>query len=264
MQVDREGRFKATITDWSVGESKNGAPQFAMELAITMFWSNGEWIPWADYGHDITYYGYLFKKDGEPNTITLDALKDALGWDGTSMAGLQAMDLAGKLVQITVKSENYEGKDRMKVGFLYPGDAEPGLRKLTDTETRNLANKWDMKLRALAGPAKPAAAKPTSPVPATNGTPKPPAAPPKRPGADVDVARSKAWDTFTTAAPSDISQDDLSARWHAAIEETFPGKSQDKLSAGDWLLLTDRVHDFFESQVPEFADAASGPQKLPF
>jgi len=39
--VDRAGIFKARPTDWGMTQSKEGTPQFQMELALIQSWDNG-------------------------------------------------------------------------------------------------------------------------------------------------------------------------------------------------------------------------------
>jgi hypothetical protein len=77
------------------------------------------------------------------------------------------------VVQITVKEEEYQGKKRLKVSWVNPGDYSPRPEAASDGDVARLQVRFGSLLRAAAAvatkkaPAKPAPAKPPAPAPST-------------------------------------------------------------------------------------------------
>jgi hypothetical protein len=84
MLPNREGRFKAVILEHGVAETgKNNLATFVCRFQLEDELVQNEWVH-LDELLDITGYLHLEKKDGSLNTITIDALKAAFGWDDRS------------------------------------------------------------------------------------------------------------------------------------------------------------------------------------
>ena len=125
MLPNREGRFKASILEHGVGETgPNRLATFVCKFALAQELAGSEWIA-VDEELDITGYFYLEKKDGSINTITVDQLKGAFGWDGRDPLWLQDADFSQLIVQVKLEFELYEGKTRLKVRYVDAEDATP-------------------------------------------------------------------------------------------------------------------------------------------
>src|SRR5436309_1611217 len=128
MLPDREGRFKATIAEHGVAETgPNRLATFICKFALNEELVNAEWMPLDpdQSGFDITGYFYLEKKDGSINTVTVDQLKAAFGWDGRDPMWLQDADFGGFTVQVKLEYELFDGKQRLKVRYVDAEDASP-------------------------------------------------------------------------------------------------------------------------------------------
>ena len=164
--LDRPGRFKAKPADWGMKTTRDsGIPEFWIEFFITDIWADNDWQDWSEYGQSIAGFFYPFKKGGDPNSKTIDTLKDCLGWDGTSLTSLAEGNWSGQVVQITVEDEEYNGKKKLKVKWMNTEDSSPGLKKMDSTEVKSMASNWDAKLRAMNG-APPAKTPARPPAPA--------------------------------------------------------------------------------------------------
>lgn len=155
--IDRPGRYKAEITDWSLGETKGGPdgqgkiPVFTIEFLATEFQDGANWHDWTEYQATIRGYFFPFKKNTSPNETTINNLMRTLEWNGCSLNSLQEGNYVGRLVQIVVKEETYEGKTRLQVAWIDPGDFEGTLKKLDEQDVKVMAQNWDSKLRAING-----------------------------------------------------------------------------------------------------------------
>lgn len=150
--LDRPGRFRAKPVDWSVDQKDDGPPFFKMLFKITAGPGEGvaAWDDWSGYDFQITGYFYLFKKDGSSNLITIDKLKQSLGWDGIDLVALQNAKLGDLEVQIEAEQSEWEGKQRLKVSWIHPSDYQPGLKIMEPQKVKTLAAQWGSKLRAVA------------------------------------------------------------------------------------------------------------------
>lgn len=168
---DREGRFKATIVQSVVKETgPNNLLTFKARYSLTDWWDGAAWIPWSEYCAEIEAYHYLTKRDGQLNLHTIESLCASLGWN-RDVAALDDTDWSHTPVQVTLASEEYQGKSRLKVQFLNPIDYEGAsdFTKAAPDERRAIVNKYCAMFRTLGGGApasKPAPqTKPTAPPP---------------------------------------------------------------------------------------------------
>jgi hypothetical protein len=249
MLPDREGRFKATILEHGVAETgPNNLATFVCKFGLTDELVNGEWAGLGpeESGLDITGYFYLEKRDGSINTITVDQLKAAFGWDGRDPLWLQDSDFSQLTVQVKLEYEQYQGKNglktSLKVRYVDAPDAEGrGVPKADANARKSLSTRLGSKLRALAGGTpvstpKPSG-KPAAPPPAApKSAPKAPAAPPAK-----AVTMQQAWEAFAKECPQGWSQKDIESEWFRVLGELFPDTQLDTLSPAQWATVLEQA-----------------------
>lgn len=256
MLPNREGRFKATIMEHGVSETgPNNLATFVCKFQLIQELGNGQWNP-VDEDLDITGYFYLEKRDGSLNTVTIEALKSAFGWDGRDPLWLQDSDFSGDrhVVQVKLAFEQYQGKTRLKVQYIDAEDSTGrpgGVPRADDNTRRALANRLGAKLRANA-PGSPAPApKPAGrPAPPTPARPKPaptplpakqpfqppaaaaaPADRPQTPGVNADAA----WVAFLgNFDKPDVDPKLIEGEWFRILGDMFPGRDARTLSSAEW------------------------------
>ncbi len=247
MIPNREGLFNAYPAD--IGIDETGPNNLTTSIIGFRLYEelqpSGEWADCSDENFQITGYFYLEKRDGSLNSITIDSLKAALGWDGRDPFWLQETDLSEHPVQVKLAFEQYDGKTRLKVQYLNPygSTGGGGITKADESTKTAIRNRIGSKLRAHSGPAQPAAPKPASqpkPPPAKPKTapPVPPTAPEADPAPEGTM--DEAWTEFTKACDGEKwTQDAIEKEWFRVIAELFPGKQPDELTAAEWATMRD-------------------------
>lgn len=246
MLPNREGRFKANILEHGVAETgPNHLATFICKFGLLQELAGSEWIA-VDEDLDITGYFYLEKKDRSINTMTVESLKEAFGWDGRDPLWLQDTDFvsSGLMVQVKIGFELYNNKQRIKVQFVDAADAAPAsVQKADDATRRNLSSRLGSKLRALAGgtpvSAPQPAGQPKAPTPAAPPQPRA-VATPVPPELAAPATMNEVWTQFTQACPKKFSPQQVEEEWFRIMGELFPGKSQDTLTPDEWGLMRDR------------------------
>jgi len=261
-QIDREGAFRAMILESGVSTSKAGMPQFVAEFKATEKWvdtaeemtafglTEPGWVDWS--GYDMSTVGYLQlvydKKDSGGNPtgeikpmFYVEALVDALGWDGTSFNALGTTDWTKTPVTIWIEPNEYNGKTTLRVQAIGKGDAAPSRGGVRALETGEL-NKLDAQFASvLAGAAAPAPATPaTVPVaavakPATAPAPTPaPAVRTATETAETSVAMTMldAWSFVAEKSPSKPDAE-REAAWLKACA-TVGIEDQDAATGEQW------------------------------
>ena len=158
--------YRGSVTSVSLGE-KNDKPQIELRIRLEQIYhapaggGEREWMTLepAQYDWEITAYLYPMRKTEsglDINQTCVDQLKDALGYNPHD--GIEAMaDPAwvGKLIGLDVKSEEWQGKTQMKVGWLRAADADPN-RRIAEAPPEKVS-KWaaliNHKLASMAPPA---------------------------------------------------------------------------------------------------------------
>ncbi len=268
MLPPREGLFNAYPVE--IGIDETGPHKLATCIIrfrlYEEFQASGEWADCAGENWEIVGYFYLEKKDGALNTVTIDALKAALGWDGRDPFWLQETDLSQHAVQVKLGFEEYGGKTRLRVQYLNPfgSTGVGGVSKADAATRRTIGNRLGSKLRALSGPAPAAArpakpakpeAQPTAPPPAAAATPEPaskpepappapkpePAPPPaEAPRDPANATPEEAWAAFCRGCTGpQWDQATLEREWFRILAELFPGKQPDELSPAEWAVMRD-------------------------
>jgi hypothetical protein len=163
-QLDREGIFKALPQSWKVKQfDSSTAVAIEIEFAILAQLDGSEWVDWSNYEeHRVRGDFWVVKKTGQANIKTVEALRDAIGWNG-SLKGIVGTKPPECVVQVTVKAEDYNGKTFYKAAFINPGDYQPGSEGADASEVDQLEARFGSLLRAAAGPMK---AKAPAPKPA--------------------------------------------------------------------------------------------------
>lgn len=221
MLPNREGRFKATILEHGVAETgPNKLATFVCRFQLVQELINSEWNP-VDEDFDITGYFYLEKRDGTLNSVTIDALKSAFGWDGRDPFWLQDTDFGPLVVQVKLAFETYDNKTRIKVQYVDAEDATPsGVPQADDAARRTIATRLGAKFRANAGGTPAPAPQPTTPR----------ALAPMAPGLTME----QAWERFAAAAPENGTPEHLEQEWFRLLGQMFPGRQPQQLTPQDW------------------------------
>jgi len=231
MLPNREGLFHAYPASIGVDETgPNNLLTCTISFQIYEELSGGEWKDVSDEDLEITGYFYIEKRDGSLNTVSIDALKAALGWDGRDPFWLQDADLSQHPVQVKLGVEQYQGKERIKVQFLNPHGSVPGGVSRGDDAIRKSVNtRLGAKFRALAGTPAPQEPKP----PFRRGAP-------PRPRQDApksEATMDEAWEAFTKSCKPDRPREEVEAEWFRILGELFPDKDVDKLTPADWAVM---------------------------
>ena len=247
MIPNREGLFNAYPVD--IGVDETGPNKLTTCIINFKLYEElqptGEWSDCSHEGFEVTGYFYLEKKDGGLNTITLDAMKAALGWDGRDVFWLQETDLSQHAVQVKLAFEEYNGKTRLKVAYLNPYGSTGGgaVTKADEATRKSIANRMGPKLRAMAGPAQASMPKPVAPPKLPPAKPKAPTPPPPQaePAREPSEATMEsAWEEFVKhCPPPKWDQEATEKEWFRILAELFPGKQPDQLSGVEWATMRD-------------------------
>lgn len=244
--VDRAGRFRGLALGWTIQESQElKLPMFLLNWAIEEYLNpqTAQWEDWRAFDMRIMSRSVLFKKDGTVNEKNRADLMDVFPWDGLSMASLNDGDWSEVRAQLTIEAEEYQGKTRFVVQWVNPFDWEGfSLEKTEPKEVAGIASRWDMKLRAVAGPQKPKAA--AVPVAATTAAAakKPAGGPPVRTDAKlqaalaIQTAKDAAWRHVLDGSKN--NEELAMKNWESILMTMYPGKADDALTAADWLAVS--------------------------
>jgi hypothetical protein len=142
--------------------ARTANPQFVCDIDLFYYLNEGtkNWDN-VEAGTGISAYFNLVTSKKELNQFNVDALKEALGWDGMSFASLSSGDWSQTDVQVTLEEEEYEGKVQIKVKYINPRDWEPRGIQADPQAIAAADQQFGAMLRAL-GP-NPRAAKPGPP-----------------------------------------------------------------------------------------------------
>lgn len=156
IRLEREGIFKAKPLTWGVFQADSGAVGIQMSFLILAQLDGSEWVSWAD-AEDHTVYGtiWVVKKDGSIVVKNVEDMYAALGWEG-GMAEVSG-PVPDRVVQVTVKVEEYKGKTQYKVAFIAPENYVPGPQGAAPEDVKKIDARFGSLLRAAAAGAKRAA-----------------------------------------------------------------------------------------------------------
>lgn len=261
--IDRVGRFRGKPLQWVFQPTKNGFPQFIVQLQATEFYDteSGEWVDWSEYNQEIRAYLVLF--NAEKALMNYEQVQKVFGWDGVDFSDLQSGDYANLMLQFEVEESNFNGVDSLKVNWIDTYDANP-TRTLTPMNPNELKQLTAQFKHLMKGKAKPAPAKaPTKPAPPA-APPAPPAAPaptpaPKPPKAkpgpkakapvqeeEADtvelpssITKEEAWEFLFKRRDKSLSDDKLADAWIDACTAVGADKEESDFTDEDWASVRD-------------------------
>jgi hypothetical protein len=151
--LKREGIFKVKPLSWSV-RTKEGSQSVgvSIEFLVQAQLDGAEWVSWSEAApHVVRGTYYIVGKEGAVNQTAVDQLVKSLKWNGSLDT---FMDLPPDIeVQVTVKSEIYNGEEIYKAGWMNPGDFVPSFGASPE-KVKDLNNRYGSLLRAAVGAAK--------------------------------------------------------------------------------------------------------------
>ncbi len=240
---NRDGRFKAAIVEHGVAETgRNNLATFVCRFRLVEELVSGEWVP-LDEDFEITGYFYLEKRDGSLNSVVIEQIKSATGWDGRDPFWLEDTDLTNHRVQLKLGWERWNDQDRIKVQWLDAEDATPAGVPKSDPQTRrSIANRLGAKLRANAG---------GTPAPAPKPASKTPLQPQKSKQAQGKQTKTatlqEAWEAFAKYEGNGKSQETLEAAWFAQLQQEFGTQDANQITPEQWAEFIDHIET---EQVP--------------
>lgn len=152
--LDRAGIFKAVPVEWNVRRSENSqsvALCILYKITAMLNQDNG-WDDWTEY-EEVTIWGnhYFIKRDGSMNAATVEQL--AVSLDLSNLESIAGEPPEHAEVQISVRENEYEGKVRLQVSWINPGDYTPPKRGADPGEVASLTTRYGSEFRAIAGAA---------------------------------------------------------------------------------------------------------------
>lgn len=162
--IDREGIFKATALNWGVRPSpatQSVAISIEFKILAQLTEEDG-WKDWAGY-QDYKAFGafYIIKRDGSINEEPVAQLVESLGWNKDLTETKNPP--SDRTVQITIKGEEYKGKQRFKVAWMNPEHFSPQPKFSSNDEVKSLQNRYGSLLRAVPTMINPPQAPPPEP-----------------------------------------------------------------------------------------------------
>lgn len=162
IDLDRPGIFRAKPAAWGYKEFETSAAVkvwVAFRIVECLEPPDNVWTDWTQYG-DVRVFGDYFvtKKDGTPNTTTVDQLVQCLGWNG-SFGYLIENPPPNVVVQIKVTGREIEDKNGRRTvfeaGWINPRDFVPQRRATPEEKSRagNLDARLGSVMRAAASTA---------------------------------------------------------------------------------------------------------------
>ena len=162
--LDREGIFKARLLGWKVLAAKSGAVAVSCEFHVLAQWDSvGGWSDWSEYEeHRCFGSWWVVKKGGQINTDAVEQLTESLGWNGDLHSILATSP--DRVVQITVKADQYNGQTRFKAAWMNPENHAPQQQVAGKEKIGQLQNRFGSLLRAAAASTAGAPAAPAGPI----------------------------------------------------------------------------------------------------
>jgi hypothetical protein len=234
---NRAGTFNALPIKMGVDNTgPNDLATVTIQFGLYEELVGGEWVDVAQDVMTITGYFYLENKDGAINTITVENLKAALGWDGADLEWFAQADLTEHPVQVVLAFEQYQGKDKLKVKYLNPHGyvSKDGVSQGDEATVSAISARLGSKLRALGGGTQKKSPPPRAAAPKSPPKKSPPAkAPTAAPTAGCTA--DEAWAAFVAAGEAlGLPDEVLQTQWFAALTAMFPSKQPENLTPVEW------------------------------
>lgn len=236
MLPNREGRFKAAVIEHGVSRTgPNRLTTFVGRFKLLDELVEDAWQPVTE-DFEIIGYFYLEKRDGSLNSVTIDNLRSAFGWDGCDPMWLQDADLSTGKVQLKIGFEVYQEVERVKVQYIDAENAVPsGVPRADEATRRDINARLGPKFRAHAG-GSPAPA----PKPAIGSGPSTPTKPtaPVEPEPDRSI---EAWESFCQLCPDNWTKKQREDLWFNTLDLMYRDRALKSLSPDEWNRLLDAV-----------------------
>ena len=164
-KVSMLGTFKGRVIEHAYGETKGNAdegkdplPQLIVDVALEQWYDEKEeqWQDYTEADEHIVAYLHLFNHDGKESFNHAQVMK-VFGWDGTSFAELDGLNLEGLVFQVRVEENDYEGTITNKVNWIDEEDAVPGqrIRRLDAADLKAADKKFAIMLKKSGTAVKP-------------------------------------------------------------------------------------------------------------
>lgn len=245
VKLTQEGTYRGLILDHGVSQTKNGYPQFVVNLSALESWNENdeEWIDFSEYDAGMMGYFVLVGGDAKP-LLNMDQVMKATGWDGQSFSVLDSMDLSNTMVQFRVEWNEYNGNESLQVSWIDHMDATPGVKvkKLDKDELKTLDAQYKNVLKLVSGKSSPVVSKKNKPKSTTSEKPKRRGRPPKvkpedTPDPESDISTPQpcdietAWGDFAAQAEKiKLDGDEINKIWLEVIENIVGDKDEDDIT----------------------------------
>ncbi len=164
-KVTMLGTFKGRVIEHAYGETKGNAdegkdplPQLIVDVALEQWYDEKEeqWQDYTEADEHIVAYLHLFNHDGKESFNHAQVMK-VFGWDGTSFAELDGLELGGLVFQVRVEENEFDGKITNKVNWIDEEDAVPGqrIRRLDAADLKAADKKFAIMLKKSGAAVKP-------------------------------------------------------------------------------------------------------------
>jgi hypothetical protein len=170
-------------------------------------------------------------------------LQEALEWhDGNPMSLQNDPQFEGKVVQLTVKEDEYEGKTRLQVAFINHIDWTGAIPKADAAMAAKINNKYGAKFRAFFGGQQAAAKKPgkaSSSPPRKAGS-----APPRSksgPPATKTATEEEAYEAFLELCDKDWTEEQIHGEWFGLLEKILGKADGDEITPEEWAQVVEEA-----------------------
>ena len=164
-KVTMLGTFKGRVIEHAYGETKGNSdenkdplPQLIVDVALEQWYDEKEeqWQDYTEADEHIVAYLHLFNHDGKESFNHPQVMK-VFGWDGTSFAELDGLELGGLVFQVRVEENEFDGKITNKVNWIDVEDAVPGqrIRRLDAADLKAADKKFAIMLKKSGTAVKP-------------------------------------------------------------------------------------------------------------
>lgn len=174
---DREGSFRAEITEFGIKQFDSGAVGVSIRARLTEWYSitEAKWYPWNDYETEAEGTIFIVKKDNTVNQLGADSLIKYAGWDG-NIESITNGTWQPTPCQVAIKREEYKQQAQMRIAFINDWHRTPGgMSNVSPEDAKAMQVRFGAQFRALVGNAQrnnmPATGRPATPPPAPAGRP---------------------------------------------------------------------------------------------
>lgn len=159
-KLEIEGDFQGRILNVGMYESDKGSVGINFDLEVIRSWDtkSESWIEWhPDHkGYQVKGTAWIVTQKDGVSKRTVESICSAIGWDG-DFETLERTDFAiNKMIQFTVKAEEYNGEKQYKASFFKPCGSTVG-GKISESGLQGLRDRFGKDIRNIAKDAQPSA-----------------------------------------------------------------------------------------------------------